>query len=345
MNKFSIIVPCYNTKIEYFIQCVNSIINQTYDNFEVIIVDDGSTEENVRIYQETIEKDKRFTVISQKNQGVSVSRNRGIEESKGDYIIFIDSDDYVQCDMLEKINNIISSYENNELCDLVIFEHMEWNNKIKEMYIKVLDEEDKINIIQQLMDENNWLSCGGELNHFGSVWNKCYRKSFIVQNKIELESGIRYCEDVLFSIKSIYMSKKTVYTNYKLYNYRIYGNSTFDKYNENADKDFIKFIYKLKSLLLELRLYDKLKEAYIMKIYTSYQFVMILQMFNKGNSESIKNNTKKWKSFKNNEEIKEMINKINIMKLNLKGKIVIFSARKNLYFLTGLIYRIKNNLR
>ena len=92
--KISIIIPVYNVE-KYLHECLDSIINQTFKDLEIICVDDGSTDKSSEILEEYEQKDKRFTVISQPNKGVSAARNRGMQQAKGKYIMFVDSDDYV----------------------------------------------------------------------------------------------------------------------------------------------------------------------------------------------------------------------------------------------------------
>lgn len=339
MNKFSIIVPTYNIKKKFFEECINSIKNQTYKNFEVIIVDDGSEEEFNIEYNKIIKDDERFYIIKQKNSGVSVARNNGIKRCTGDYLIFIDADDYIENDLLEKMMKLIIKYND---CDVIIFENYGWSNNDKE-YVKLLEREEIESLIKKLMDENNWLGDKYNLKHFGSVCNKCYKVEYLKNNKIELVPKIKYSEDVLYSIKALFLSDNIIYTNYPLYHYRIYGESTFDRYNEKADANFLDFIIKLKELLIELGIYDKMYQAYLIKVYTSYQFVMTLKFFNKNNK--IEDNRNCWIRFNNNKFIKEMILKINKSNLNLKGKIVIFFAKYDLYFFIKFIYSLKNNIR
>lgn len=111
----SIILPVYNTE-KYLERCINSIVNQSYNDLEIIIIDDGSTDGSARICDEWREKDSRIKVIHKQNEGVSVARNTGLEISKGDFIFFIDSDDYINNNyLLEKLMSVQKRYQ----CDIV----------------------------------------------------------------------------------------------------------------------------------------------------------------------------------------------------------------------------------
>ncbi len=105
-NKFSLIVPVYNVE-KYLEKCLNSIINQTYKDFEVIIVIDGSKDNSESICKKYAENDNRIKIIKQKNKGLSEARNEGIKKATGDYLLFIDSDDFIELNLLETLNNAL----------------------------------------------------------------------------------------------------------------------------------------------------------------------------------------------------------------------------------------------
>ena len=102
MQKISVIIPVYNVE-KFLPQCLNSIIHQTYKNLEIIIVDDGSTDHSCDIYEKFAKHDKRIKIIKQKNKGVSAARNNGLSHATGDYVHFMDSDDYIDLDYYEKM--------------------------------------------------------------------------------------------------------------------------------------------------------------------------------------------------------------------------------------------------
>lgn len=121
--KFSIIVPVYNTE-QYLERCFNSILNQTYKNYEVIVVNDGSNDESLKI----IKKYKEFICINQKNQGLSMARNNGIKKASGDYLIFLDSDDYINTSLLEILSKNIKGE------DVIRYQLATFDNNNNEIY-------------------------------------------------------------------------------------------------------------------------------------------------------------------------------------------------------------------
>lgn len=116
-EKISVIVPVYNVE-KYIEECISSIMRQTFDNLEIILVDDGSTDNSGKICDELAKKDLRINVIHQSNQGLSAARNTGLKHAMGDYISFIDSDDYIHIDMLNKLYEaIINSDSDLAICN------------------------------------------------------------------------------------------------------------------------------------------------------------------------------------------------------------------------------------
>lgn len=159
----SVIVPVYNME-EYIKQCLDSILNQTYTNLEIIVVDDGSNDGSEKICDDYKNKDSRITVIHQKNSGVSVARNVGLDFCKGKFISFVDPDDYVEPQYIEYLyNSLIENCVDISLCD---YNYVDKNSKITGN-----EKWDNIDIIhgKELLKENRKL-----INSV--VWNKLYSR-------------------------------------------------------------------------------------------------------------------------------------------------------------------------
>ena len=114
MKKISIIIPVYNVE-QYIKNCLESVINQTYDNWEIILIDDGSTDNSKAIYENIAIKNDKIKIFKQTNKGVSAARNLGIEKAQGDYIVFLDADDWIEKKFLERMLEVIE----NEDADIV----------------------------------------------------------------------------------------------------------------------------------------------------------------------------------------------------------------------------------
>lgn len=204
----SIIIPVYNAK-EFIGECIESVMSQTYKNIEIIIVDDGSKDGTKEVLSAYIVLDKRIKYIYKRNEGVSKARNRGIQESRGEYIIFVDADDYVDELLVEKAVDTI----NEQKSDGCFFEYY---YKTQEGQVSVCDKvieygyyprENLLEIIGNM--------CGGGL-YYSSVWRGIYKSTVIKNNEIEFRN-LKFAEDLLFNIEyilncsNIFVSDKAFY--------------------------------------------------------------------------------------------------------------------------------------
>lgn len=208
----SIIVPVYNTG-KYIAKCLNSLINQTIKNIEIIIINDGSQDNSEEICKGFLLKDKRIKLINQKNSGQGAARNRGLEVARGKYIAFVDSDDYIELNMYEKLVYNMKKYN----CDIVACQ------------VNMVDEE-KIISNKKNMPESGYIETGYEamerylkLGRWG-VCDKLYKKE-ILKNVKFLEG--RTCgEDHAVIVPILKNVKKMVTIDDYLYNYLVRKDST-----------------------------------------------------------------------------------------------------------------------
>ncbi len=201
----SIIVPVYNVEL-YLEKCVESLLNQTYENIEIILIDDGSNDNCGKICDELQLKDKRIKVIHQKNAGVSKARNVGLEIATGKYITFVDSDDFVDKDYLQILySNLVTFGADLSICSFTKLTKK--NNHLKKNYNKYYI--DSADAIKGIFDDNS-------IN--GYIWCKLYKKDLI--NGIKFEHEIKVCEDLLFVINYLKNTNKIVYSCDELYYYR-----------------------------------------------------------------------------------------------------------------------------
>ncbi len=207
--KVSVIVPVYNTE-KYLKKSIVSLLKQNFEDYEIIVINDlspGNAEEIIKSYN-----DKKIVYIKNKtNKGIGYNRNLGIKKAKGEYVCFIDSDDYVKEDFISKMYNY--SKENNlDLCVCDYVNVDEEGNKLKEFNLS--------DFCITNYEENNKILC--EINL--APWNKLYKKDMLVKNKIEFSETLKY-EDLSFVALSIKNSKKIGKINEQLNYYTIHKNS------------------------------------------------------------------------------------------------------------------------
>ncbi len=239
---FSIIVPIYNTPIEYFETCMTSLINQHYDQFEILLVDDGSKAECADLCDQFAGKDDRIKVIHQKNQGVSAARNNGIEAAEGDWILFVDADDWLEENATERLREYLSETD----CDILLFSAVkEYSEKQEALNHGFVDK-----TLYQMSDANNRelfyrRAMGANNNKSGKTCiiyyscDKAYRRDFLIVNNLRYPVGIPKSEDKVFILSCFEKMKSLYYIAEPLYHYRINDASVCNRYSDSADRDRI----------------------------------------------------------------------------------------------------------
>ncbi len=216
----SVIAPVYNVE-NYIDKCVTSIVNQTYNNLEIILVDDGSTDSSGNKCDEWMRKDSRVVVVHKKNGGLSSARNLGIDVAKGEYLVFVDSDDVIHKEMISVLKKAVDFNKSDmAYCDLKIVnedESIKEGNVAKDItYLNYSTSE----FIKDWYDEN-------EVIHT-VAWNKIYKKDLF--SKIRYPEG-KLHEDEFTTYKVALLAKRITYVNEQLYFYMQRGNSITGKLN------------------------------------------------------------------------------------------------------------------
>lgn len=222
----SIIVPVYKVE-KYIHKCISSIINQTYSNIEIILVDDGSPDNCAKICDEYALKDKRIKVIHQKNMGLSEARNRGIEISKGEYIGFVDSDDYIEPTMFQDLYNaIIDNDADISICNFYVISN---KRKVAKNNFKRRNF-NKIEALKGVLLDKDIQSY---------AWNKLYKRELF--ENIKYPIGKKY-EDIGTTFYLFEKSNKIAYIEKPEYNYLNREDSIVFNYNEQTIMDYTDII-------------------------------------------------------------------------------------------------------
>jgi len=215
-NKISIIVPVYNTEnqIRY---CLDSILNQTYKNLEIIVVDDGTKDNAGNIAEEYSKKDDRIIVIHQENQGLSAARNTGLNAATGDYISFVDSDDVLKKDFYEYMIDVLKKEGYPEIVQASFLRIDEDNIENVENILEENEPEEEIKTMSNI-EALEKLYGANQLEYvkFVVVWNKIYKKE--IYSSLRFPKG-RNHEDEYTTYKAIYAAKRIAYSNRLVYGY------------------------------------------------------------------------------------------------------------------------------
>ena len=216
--KFSVIIPVYNVE-KYLRECLDSVLNQTFTRFEVVCVNDGSTDNSLEILKGYAEKDSRIKIITQENQGQGVARNNAIEAAQGEYLVFVDPDDFLDSEALEVINKSFS----DAAADIIQFDYLvcseDGSNNRQRVFKKRAKRYFNLNLLNNKVF--NWQEVGKRSIEGLSLfcWDKAYKTTFIKGNNIKF-APTKNGEDHIFSISANLLANKILYINKSFYHYR-----------------------------------------------------------------------------------------------------------------------------
>lgn len=220
MEKISVIIPCYNTE-KYLDECISSIRSQTYNNLEIIIVNDGSTDHSLEIMKKHQQHDSRIRIINQENQGLLHARRNGVAHSFGKYIIFVDADDYIFSDEIEHAFSVMKKYH----ADIVKFRFQFVPEKRdSKLYFQTRD--DVVFDLKNKKSFYNSFIATDDLNH---IWSQIFKKDLYNIHSEIFHSRTNFGEDVLQNMMLYQNASKIVTTSFIGYAYRFNPNSITKK--------------------------------------------------------------------------------------------------------------------
>ena len=257
----SVIIPVYNTE-KYIEKCLNSVINQTYTNLEIIVINDASTDSTLDIVNKFAHRDARIKIINHTvNKGNGIGRNTGIKTATGEYISFVDSDDYIEKDTIEKMLKAILQ-SNVDLAALGYMEHHENKPIRKKKSVddpciklpKITGEESKEEIFKLFLLQFNGI-CFQPWTHF-------MKRELLINNNIFFDESGMYYEDMIFSTKLVYFSSGIVPVKEALYHYLLRKNSITQTKARKTIESKMYALMTIKQFLKEQNVFDTYKDYY-----------------------------------------------------------------------------------
>lgn len=235
--KITLIIPIYKIEEAYLRQCLDSILGQTCPDWQAVLIDDGSPDNSGKVIDEYAVKDSRFTAVHQENQGVSVARNRGLDETKTEWVGFVDPDDWLESTMVERIlvelegrnSDLLSFNYTREYTNRTVVERL--TDKSGEISPELLGEMRKAPLCK--------LYIGGvpQTYDVSVIWDKVYRTDFINRHGFRFEPAARKGQDRVFNLNVLDKVEKAYYLNESLYHYRNDNESSIiNRYNPNTVK-------------------------------------------------------------------------------------------------------------
>lgn len=249
-GRVSVIVPIYNVE-KYLRQCLDSITGQTYKDLEIILIDDGSPDNCGKICDEYAEKDFRITVIHKQNGGLSAARNDGIERATGDWIAFVDSDDWCELDYYQQLLAAIKDRTPDIIYAKGFF--MDYPSKRKKIHL--FSGPCYYNDHEHIED----LQAG--VVRYGLPWDKLYRAAFLKENSFRFASDIRACEDFLFNFQVLAQAREVLISPAIGYHYRQVQTSIANGYNPNKPDINYAYLLRLRDYAQAYGMTEKLQDG------------------------------------------------------------------------------------
>lgn len=337
MCKVSIIVPIYNVE-KYLDRCISSLINQTFEDIEIIALNNGSTDKSLDILNYYAYKDKRIRVINNKNIGVSESRNIGIKNANGKYIVFVDSDDWIDKDMIEILYKYICK-ENASMAMCTYIREFSDHSKEKAFNLPEINiyegNQIKSELLRKLVGPIEYeLSNPEYLDALGTVWAKMYKTSILKENSLsfidlnEIGSG----EDTLFNIYTFNKVTKVILLNKPMYHYwRGNENSITSRYIPNFIEKRRNYFKYIKKFIKDNNLSSEYETALNNRICTSVLGMGLLEC-SKSNKISIINKIRNIKGMLNEDYIDDAYRSLELKYFSMHWRVFYFFNKYKLSF-------------
>jgi len=273
--KISIIIPCYNSE-KYLGACMDSVLAQTFEDFEAILIDDGSRDNTLSIAQSYAQKDPRVHAFAKENGGVAAARNLGLDHAQGEWITFVDSDDLLPPDALE---TLLSGAD--DAVDMVVCAH------------ETFDETGRREIV---IPETCWMDLQGEAMRRAAalrliegdsvlniMCNKLHRRDLIEREGIRLQPGVKIAEDALFNLEAVLCGRGIAYVNRIAYSYRTHSASAMHTQPQNEMQRHRPWLAAMRDMLLRRGWMEVFFPAYldsaVLRLYKDGGVKAVLRQF------------------------------------------------------------------
>lgn len=331
----SIVVPVYKIQERYLRECIDSLINQTYNDIEIIFIDDGSPDNCGQICDEYAERDFRIKVIHQENQGVSAARNAGIALATGKWLMFVDADDWLELDACEKL---VAAAEELNVEILYFCSYKNWINQSAPIRYPFKNKEklDKKQIYIEILAPKT-------LNGLGTACGKVYLLKAFKECNIRFSYEQALGEDSLLQMKLTKNMDRMAYMDDCLYHYRVRRSSATMKYREDRDDQNNNLVNQFYNFLTENQIEDNdIWQAFYMRVCTAGQEIVRAQYFHPENRIPYAKRKQLCDDVFNRPIFKQALQNIECNALSLKQKLKIYMLRKRLYFPLVCLVKLYN---
>lgn len=336
----SVIIPIYNVE-PYLKKCLNTVIGQSYHNLEIILIDDGSTDGSGKICDKYAAKDKRIKVIHKENEGVSIARNIGIRESKGDWLLFIDADDWIDLRLVETCEKYF-----DEKIDVCFFGHTRAIEDTKKNIwksenlpkIQLLERTDFINFQNEIFNRDRKSSCNKKMIKAASPC-KFYRRSIIESNNILFPEGIPNGEDGIFNLYVYRFARCGLSVNEILYYNRQRQESATHNYNPNIQEKLL-LLHTAYSEFFNTETYENEFSELLMERYIwSLGYCCLLCFCHRDNTAEYRERRRQFLNATEG-EYKNVIENVSLNNFGLQKKLLFYFIKKKNFLIVDLLCKL-----
>ena len=255
--KISVVMPVYNAS-DYLRPALDSVVHQTLTDIELICVDDGSTDNSLSIIKEYQQTDERIRILTENNAGPSIARNKGMARARGEYVIFLDADDFYDETLLEKLYNLAEE----EKLDIAVCKFDIYNNRKAKFEDNIKSDHGEIFLEAGVVSKNDYpdviLSCTT-----GYVWNKLFRREFLVEKELAFDEELRVFEDTHFVVTALSLADRVGKCHERLIHHRVYTNQPRNKLFKKYYGQVPVVYEKIKEFLRSHGMYIPLSQSFL----------------------------------------------------------------------------------
>lgn len=342
-NKISIIVPVYKVE-KYLDTCVYSLLNQTYTNFEIILINDGSPDSCPQKCDMYSRINTKIKVVHQENCGLPAARNSGLNVATGDWILFVDGDDWISYDALE-----ILVREITEEMDVIFFGYKRFKHHVAVKNAggtgrkEILNEQDFLYLLQDAFSpfENH---CKVFSDGKVTACTKLYNHKFLQEHRLRFFPEVKIHEDIPFAMSVFLKAKKGLYIDQKIYCYRWAEGSITNSYRKNYNYDLIPLINKLElfsSQLLDDTLAERLFQE---RICVLFIYIMKQNFCSPQNPDSYKKRKADCWKLRDSERYSKAIEAIHLNHISFKKRIMVWCIKQRCFWIPNVCFRYLNKI-
>lgn len=342
----SVIVPVYKIEEQVLRKCIESLLNQTNENYEIILVDDGSPDNCGKVCDEYRAKSNKISVIHQKNQGVSVARNTGMDAARGGHIAFVDPDDWIEKDTIQSVIDAI--HHGAKDADIIMYAYCcEYQDKSQPERLGVATGFCEGTLLAQCQAAPFYrLISKGKTNSYSlaAIWNKVYKRDFILRNSLRYLPEARKGQDRIFNTEALSCTDKLYYLDQILYHYRCNKGSVTNRYNEKIVELTKIEINEMQGTIARHHLAAEITSKMNCRICTRLYSCMRLYFFNKKNPLSSKERMEEFRNTVAAEPFASAIKNADGKYFSASERLFVFLLRNKMFLLCQCLVRVRTSI-